>query len=173
MATHSSIVAWRIPWTEEPCGFQSRVTTSWPWLKWLSMHAQELMSYQGLILNLPTPVGIAFLVSGSICVFLFSTWVCAQDTRAATLLYLYPMGRAQGPSATAQEGCIQATCPAAAARRDQLVVGNWKWKLTLPHFFSMWEKPCFYQVLDCVVFSLETPIPIFSWEKCLYFYSRW
>ena len=23
MATHSSIVAWRIPWTEEPCGLQS------------------------------------------------------------------------------------------------------------------------------------------------------
>ena len=24
MATHSSIVAWRIPWTEESCGLQSR-----------------------------------------------------------------------------------------------------------------------------------------------------
>ena len=24
MATHSSIVAWRIPWTGEPCGL-------WPW----------------------------------------------------------------------------------------------------------------------------------------------
>ena len=23
MATHSSIIAWRIPWTEEPCGLQS------------------------------------------------------------------------------------------------------------------------------------------------------
>ena len=23
MATHSSILAWRIPWTEEPCGIQS------------------------------------------------------------------------------------------------------------------------------------------------------
>ena len=23
MATHSSIVVWRIPWTEEPCGQQS------------------------------------------------------------------------------------------------------------------------------------------------------
>ena len=23
MATHSSILAWRIPWTEEPCGVQS------------------------------------------------------------------------------------------------------------------------------------------------------
>ena len=24
MATHSSILAWRIPWTEEPCGLQYR-----------------------------------------------------------------------------------------------------------------------------------------------------
>ena len=24
MATHSSIIAWRIPWTEEPGGLQSR-----------------------------------------------------------------------------------------------------------------------------------------------------
>ena len=23
MATHSSILAWEIPWTEEPCGLQS------------------------------------------------------------------------------------------------------------------------------------------------------
>ena len=26
MATHSSILAWRIPWAEEPCGLQS---TGW------------------------------------------------------------------------------------------------------------------------------------------------
>ena len=26
MATHSSILAWRIPWTEEPCGLQSMVS---------------------------------------------------------------------------------------------------------------------------------------------------
>ena len=30
MATHSSILAWRIPWTEEPGGLQSMgVTESW------------------------------------------------------------------------------------------------------------------------------------------------
>ena len=33
MATHSSILAWRIPWTEEPGGLQSmEVTKSQPWL---------------------------------------------------------------------------------------------------------------------------------------------
>ena len=28
MATHSNILAWRIPWTEEPGGLQSRVSKS-------------------------------------------------------------------------------------------------------------------------------------------------
>ena len=32
MATHSSILAWRIPWTEEPKGPQSMGSKSWPWL---------------------------------------------------------------------------------------------------------------------------------------------
>ena len=29
MATHSSILAWKIPWTEEPDGLQSRGSQSW------------------------------------------------------------------------------------------------------------------------------------------------
>ena len=29
MATHSSILAWRIPWTEEPCGLQTMGSQSW------------------------------------------------------------------------------------------------------------------------------------------------
>ena len=29
MATHSSILAWRIPWTEEPGGLQSTGLQSW------------------------------------------------------------------------------------------------------------------------------------------------
>ena len=37
MATHSSIIAWRIPWTEEPWWARvHRVTKSQIWLKWLS-----------------------------------------------------------------------------------------------------------------------------------------
>ena len=39
MATHSSILAWKIPWTEEPGSLW--VTKSWTWLKRLSMHAQS------------------------------------------------------------------------------------------------------------------------------------
>jgi len=29
MATHTSILSWRIPWTEEPCGLQSMESQSW------------------------------------------------------------------------------------------------------------------------------------------------
>ena len=37
MATHSSIFAWKIPWTEEPGGLQSmQVTKSWTGLKQLA-----------------------------------------------------------------------------------------------------------------------------------------
>ena len=35
MATHSSILAWKIPWTEEPGGLPSTGPHSQTWLKWL------------------------------------------------------------------------------------------------------------------------------------------
>ena len=38
MATHSSILAWRIPWTEEPGRLQPTVLQSRARLKQLSMH---------------------------------------------------------------------------------------------------------------------------------------
>ena len=38
MATHSNILAWRIPWTEEPGGVQSMGSQSRTRLKRLSMH---------------------------------------------------------------------------------------------------------------------------------------
>ena len=41
MATHSSILAWRIPWTEEPGGLQSIGLQSQTWLKWPSMHVYK------------------------------------------------------------------------------------------------------------------------------------
>ena len=38
MATHSSVLAWRILWTEEPGGLQSIGSQSWTQLKQLSTH---------------------------------------------------------------------------------------------------------------------------------------
>ena len=42
MATHSSILAWRIPWTEKPGRLQPiEPHRVWTQLKWLSMHAHS------------------------------------------------------------------------------------------------------------------------------------
>ena len=42
MANHSSILAWRIPWTEEPGGLQSTgLQSQQPWLKQLNTHAHK------------------------------------------------------------------------------------------------------------------------------------
>ena len=44
MATHSSVLTWRIPWTEEPGRLQSiGVTKSWTHLKLLSVHTRPEM----------------------------------------------------------------------------------------------------------------------------------
>ena len=43
MATHSSILAWRIQWTEEPGKLQSIETQSWTWLKQLSTHVWKAL----------------------------------------------------------------------------------------------------------------------------------
>ena len=36
--THSSIFAWRIPWTEEPGGLQSMRSQRVDWTEWLTVH---------------------------------------------------------------------------------------------------------------------------------------
>ena len=46
-ATHSSILAWRMIWTEEPGGLLSMGLHSQTWLKWLSIHAQPKWLYLG------------------------------------------------------------------------------------------------------------------------------
>ena len=46
MATHSNILAWRIPWTEEPGrATVHRVTKTWTRLKQLSTHALRRHMY--------------------------------------------------------------------------------------------------------------------------------
>ena len=46
MAPHSSTLAWKIPWTEEPGGLPSMGSQSRTRLKRLSMHACMLPGYQ-------------------------------------------------------------------------------------------------------------------------------
>ena len=55
MATHSSILAWRIPWTEEPGRLQSTGSQSWTWLSdftfFLSL-SKNIIAYE-LLKTLP------------------------------------------------------------------------------------------------------------------------
>ena len=49
MATHSSILAWRIPWTEEPGGLVHGIEKSRTQLKdWARTHWRLWLSYRGL-----------------------------------------------------------------------------------------------------------------------------
>ena len=44
-ATHSNILAWRIPWTGEPGGLESMGSQSRTQLKRLSMHTHSLSNF--------------------------------------------------------------------------------------------------------------------------------
>ena len=50
MATHSSILAWRIPWTEEPGGLQSmgsqRIVYDWAYTL---LHNKNNLYYKGIV----------------------------------------------------------------------------------------------------------------------------
>ena len=45
MTTHSRVLAWRIPQTEEPGGLQSMESESWTQLKRLSTHTNLFLKY--------------------------------------------------------------------------------------------------------------------------------
>ena len=55
MATHSSLLTWRIPWTEEPGGLQfNRVAKSRTRLTQLSTHIHILIDLKKVVLTLET-----------------------------------------------------------------------------------------------------------------------
>ena len=62
MANHSSTLAWRIPWTEEPGSLLSIELQSRTWLKWLSMHPYILCVSNWSFPSASYP--LAFLFSG-------------------------------------------------------------------------------------------------------------
>ena len=54
METHSTILVWRITWTEEPGRLQSIGLQSWTRLKQLSMHAHGINASTVAEFKLPT-----------------------------------------------------------------------------------------------------------------------
>ena len=67
IATHSSIPAWKIPWTEEPDGLQSIVSKSWTQLKRLSLHtcSRYQADYTGIREKVPA---LKWLTKGRLAV---------------------------------------------------------------------------------------------------------
>ena len=49
MAIHSSILAWEIPWTEEPGGLQSMgLQKSWTWISWTKQQQKMIRKEEEL-----------------------------------------------------------------------------------------------------------------------------
>ena len=82
LATHSSILAWRIPWTEEPGGLQSMGLQSWTWLKCLSTHACVCVYLITFIITSPGKPSLQSTVEDG------HRWVCGVRGLWAKLLYL-------------------------------------------------------------------------------------
>ena len=111
------------------------------------------------VLDLSPLVGLSFpipdsMCSPSFCLSLGVTWQLANSTAI-----LVPCREGQVLSSMAWEGCVQANCPASAARRNPLAMGDHCLPLKLILLCLLYvSKALFHPVLGCVVFSLETPI---------------
>ena len=87
LATHSSVLAWRIPWTEKPGGLQSTGSQSWPWLKQLSMHA---CNHWGLVLK-----DDAVKVLHSMCQQIWKTQQWPPDWKRSVFIPISKKGNAK------------------------------------------------------------------------------
>ena len=82
MATHCSILAWRIPWTEERCRLVHRVTKSWTHMKQLRTHSSRCMCHSCFIRSsvdghLHCFHVLAIINSAAMnlgCIYLFKLW---------------------------------------------------------------------------------------------------
>ena len=113
MATHSSILAWRIPWTEEPSRLQSIGSQRVGWLKQLNMNACIYVIYSLVAQMIKNPPAM------------LETWVRSLDwedpleegiaTHSSMLAWRIPWteepGRLQsgscGPVVTGRQHCNQ------------------------------------------------------------------
>ena len=87
MATHSSIFAWRIPWTEKPRGLQSmgsqRVRHDW------ATEQQQSSYLYGVCHYLPWHISLC-----TYCLLPLSKYKCLMDSKLASLTAVSPAARA-------------------------------------------------------------------------------
>ena len=98
MATLSSILAWRIPWTEEPGGHGPCVAESWTRLQWLGTHI-----FTHMHACVPSCFGHVWLCDPRDCSPAgFSVWEILQ----ARTLQCIAMPSSRGPSRLRDRTCI-------------------------------------------------------------------
>ena len=90
MTTHSSILAWNIPWTEEPDKFQSMGSHSWAHLKQLSTHIRLLYLLHLTRHPLQTPSRSALCPGAVLRIYSSVSGRVPWDGSAPTWLLLYP-----------------------------------------------------------------------------------
>ena len=80
VATHSSILAWKTPCTEEPGGLPSVGLQSWTQLKWLSMHARGayVTIFKNIFLCWPFFKRLYWICCNIFSVFMF--WFLGHET---------------------------------------------------------------------------------------------
>ena len=98
MATHSSVLAWRIPWTEEPGRLQSTGLQELGMTEWLSTHrGWSVFSAKGLIITILGFVTYRISVA--------TTELCHCQGKMASRDYMQRMGMA-GVSKTPAGGQV-------------------------------------------------------------------
>ena len=103
MATHSSIPAWRIQWTEEPGGLQSigshRVQNDWSDLartarRSFSLEASKIFSSPWRAVMFPSQAYgylISWVFTGAQSTVFICTWVCSSWGNSACLYLMTPL----------------------------------------------------------------------------------
>ena len=93
MAIYSSILAWKIPWTEEPGGLQSVGSQSWTWLSDLTLH-YTIGKMMSLLFNTLSRFVIAFLLRSKCLNFMAAVTVhhdfWAQENKICYFFYFPP-----------------------------------------------------------------------------------
>ena len=115
MVTYSSVLAWRIPWTEEPGGLQSMGSQSQTWLKWRSSSSSSSMIKFKILFV--TYIGNAMLI------------LCYAKSLQSCLTLRHPIDGSQTGSPI--PGILQARTLESVA----ISFSNaWKWKVKVKSF---------------------------------------
>ena len=87
MATHSSILAWRIPWTKEPGRQQSMGSQSQTWLRTFTFWPQNIRKPYNSVLKFPFFFSFTYFLGDSTTILVLNTCCCLTAKLCPTLCY--------------------------------------------------------------------------------------